>query len=161
MRKGPGVRSQERLGRALVVWGQRRMRNGPGGEGQGRGRKSPSRLGLRKNEKRPRSRSLQSLPPLDIGMSEVEEKPRVQATTLTCLQHPRSPYNFSDSNHVALFNGWDETMCLANVVFFLEGTAKCWFDNIEDDLTSWAIFKEKIQKCLVTKRITPEKLNQR
>ncbi|UYV70058.1 hypothetical protein LAZ67_7001647 [Cordylochernes scorpioides] len=35
-------------------------------------------------------------------------------------------------------------MCLANVVFFLEGTAKCWFDNIKDDLTSWAIFKEKI-----------------
>ncbi|UYV72359.1 hypothetical protein LAZ67_9002777 [Cordylochernes scorpioides] len=88
-------------------------------------------------------------------MSEVEEKPRVQATTFTCLQHPRSPPNFSgkateiahlwlkDYNRVALHNGWDETMCLANVVFFLEGTAKCWFDNTEDDLTSWAIFKEK------------------
>ncbi|UYV72084.1 hypothetical protein LAZ67_9001766 [Cordylochernes scorpioides] len=105
-----------------------------------------------------RSRRLQSLPPLDIGMSEVEEKPRVQATTFTCLQHPRSPPNFSgkatefahlwlkDFNRVALYNGWDETMCLANVVFFLEGTAKYWFDNIEDDLTSWAIFKEKFSE---------------
>ncbi|UYV76594.1 hypothetical protein LAZ67_14001355 [Cordylochernes scorpioides] len=69
-------------------------------------------------------------------MSEVEEMPRVQATTFKCLQHPRSPPNFSgkatefahlwlkEINRVALYNGWDETMCLANVVFFLEGTAK-------------------------------------
>ncbi|UYV77619.1 hypothetical protein LAZ67_15001751 [Cordylochernes scorpioides] len=39
-------------GRALVVWGQRRMRKGPGGGGQGRRRKGPSGLGSKENEKR-------------------------------------------------------------------------------------------------------------
>ncbi|UYV66658.1 hypothetical protein LAZ67_4002470 [Cordylochernes scorpioides] len=35
----------------------------------------------------------------------------------------------------------DETQSLANVVFYLEGTAAQWFDNNEDIINSWTQFK--------------------
>ncbi|UYV61536.1 hypothetical protein LAZ67_1005210 [Cordylochernes scorpioides] len=39
-------------------------------------------------------------------------------------------------------NRWDETMKLANVVFYLKGTAGRWFDNNEESLNSWRIFED-------------------
>ncbi|UYV76724.1 K02A2.6-like, partial [Cordylochernes scorpioides] len=35
-------------------------------------------------------------------------------------------------------------MCLANAVFFLEGTARKWFDNNEETLTSWDDFQRAL-----------------
>ncbi|GFW76018.1 retrotrans_gag domain-containing protein [Trichonephila clavipes] len=45
-------------------------------------------------------------------------------------------------DRVANFNKWDDMMCLANVYFFLDGTARQWYVNNEDDaLDSWEAFK--------------------
>ncbi|GFX24651.1 retrotrans_gag domain-containing protein [Trichonephila clavipes] len=38
-------------------------------------------------------------------------------------------------------NKWDDMMCLANVYFFLDGTARQWYVNNEDALDSWEAFK--------------------
>lgn len=43
---------------------------------------------------------------------------------------------------VSKHNRWDETIKLANVVFFLSDTALRWFENNEETLTSWDAFKE-------------------
>lgn len=42
---------------------------------------------------------------------------------------------------VSQHNFWDDTIKLANVVFFLNATALRWFDNHETELTSWDAFK--------------------
>ncbi|UYV78461.1 hypothetical protein LAZ67_16001479 [Cordylochernes scorpioides] len=105
-----------------------------------------------------RSRRLQSLPPLLVEMVNEEEKAHVQPAAFTYLQQPRNPPNFSgkgselahlwlkDYSRVAAYNGWDESMCLANVVFFLEGAARCWFDNVEESITTWNTFKEEFTR---------------
>ncbi|UYV66647.1 hypothetical protein LAZ67_4002440 [Cordylochernes scorpioides] len=66
---------------------------------------------------------------------------------------PRNPPTFSGESaqdpqkwikmfeRVAKYNKWDETQSLANVVFYLEGTAAQWFDNNEDIINSWTQFK--------------------
>ncbi|UYV81558.1 K02A2.6-like, partial [Cordylochernes scorpioides] len=91
-------------------------------------------------------------------MVKEEEKPHVQPAAFTYLQQPRNPPNFSgkgselahlwlkDYSRVAAHNGWDESMCLANVVFFLEGAARCWFDNVEESITTWNTFKEEFTR---------------
>ncbi|UYV67434.1 K02A2.6-like [Cordylochernes scorpioides] len=43
---------------------------------------------------------------------------------------------------VSKYNRWDETMKLANVVFYLNGTAGRWFDNNEESLNSWRSFED-------------------
>ncbi|UYV70132.1 hypothetical protein LAZ67_7001923 [Cordylochernes scorpioides] len=68
----------------------------------------------------------------------------------SCAYHiPRNPPTFSGGNaqdpqkwikmfeRVAKYNKWDETQSLANVVFYLEGTAAQWFDNNEDTINAW------------------------
>lgn len=47
-------------------------------------------------------------------------------------------------DRVAKFNYWDDAVCLANVYFFLEGAAKQWFENNEDQVDSWDKFKADI-----------------
>ncbi|GFU28563.1 CCHC-type domain-containing protein [Trichonephila clavipes] len=47
-------------------------------------------------------------------------------------------------DRVANFNKWDDMMCLANVYFFLDGTARQWYVNNEDALDSWEAFKNGI-----------------
>ncbi|GBM87232.1 hypothetical protein AVEN_236754-1 [Araneus ventricosus] len=44
------------------------------------------------------------------------------------------------------FNKWDDRMCLVNVYFLLEGTAKQWYINQEDALTSWEAFKIRLSE---------------
>ncbi|GBM75484.1 hypothetical protein AVEN_157958-1 [Araneus ventricosus] len=50
----------------------------------------------------------------------------------------------TEHDRVAKFNKWDEMMCLANVYFFLDGTAKQWYINNEDIVGSWDVFKTEL-----------------
>ncbi|GFV35103.1 retrotrans_gag domain-containing protein [Trichonephila clavipes] len=79
-----------------------------------------------------------------------EAKPAVVTPS---LQQWRSPSTFrgapgedplkwlKEYDRVANFNKWDDMMCLANVYFFLDGTARQWYVNNEDALDSWEAFK--------------------
>lgn len=55
-------------------------------------------------------------------------------------------------DRVAKFNQWDEMMCLANVYFFLDGTAKQWYTNNEDSLQSWEAFKTGLESLFGDRR---------
>ena len=50
----------------------------------------------------------------------------------------------SEYERIAKFNSWDNMMSLANVYFFLGDTAKQWFENNENSLSSWDEFKTKL-----------------
>ncbi|GFV14006.1 retrotrans_gag domain-containing protein [Trichonephila clavipes] len=75
------------------------------------------------------------------------------AAVTPSLQQWRSPSTFrgapgedplkwlKEYDRVANFNKWDDMMCLANVYFFLDGTARQWYVNNEDALDSWKAFK--------------------
>ncbi|GFS62862.1 retrotrans_gag domain-containing protein [Trichonephila clavipes] len=75
------------------------------------------------------------------------------AVVTPSLQQWRSPSTFrgapgedplkwlKEYDRVANFNKWDDMMCLANVYFFLDGTARQWYVNNEDALDSWEAFK--------------------
>ncbi|UYV72103.1 hypothetical protein LAZ67_9001818 [Cordylochernes scorpioides] len=105
-----------------------------------------------------RSRRLQGREPIlqplpqRIEMED-EHRPTVSGSYLPC-QRQRDPSTFSgDGNinpgqwlkeyeRVSKYNRWDETMKLANVVFYLNGTAGRWFDNNEESLNSWRSFED-------------------
>ncbi|GFU62992.1 CCHC-type domain-containing protein [Trichonephila clavipes] len=82
--------------------------------------------------------------------TEQEAKPAV--VTLS-LHQWRSPSTFrgapgedplkwlKEYDRVGNFNKWDDMMCLSNVYFFLDGTARLWYVNNEDTLDSWEAFK--------------------
>ncbi|GFT38369.1 CCHC-type domain-containing protein [Trichonephila clavipes] len=82
--------------------------------------------------------------------TEQEAKPAVVTPS---LQQWRSPSTFrgapgedplkwlKEYDRVANFNKWDNMMCLANVYFFLDGTARQWYVNNEDALDSSEAFK--------------------
>ncbi|UYV77740.1 hypothetical protein LAZ67_15002095 [Cordylochernes scorpioides] len=94
---------------------------------------------------------LQPLPQL-IEMED-DHRPTVSGSYLP-YQRQRDPSTFSgDGNinpgqwlkeyeRVSKYNRWDETMKLANVVFYLNGTAGRWFDNNEESLNSWRSFED-------------------
>ncbi|UYV66538.1 hypothetical protein LAZ67_4002004, partial [Cordylochernes scorpioides] len=63
----------------------------------------------------------------------------------------------SDFQRVARYNKWDDFMCLANVIFYLTGTAKCWFENFEEILNSWEEFKIKFCEIFGNKEDTARK----
>lgn len=46
---------------------------------------------------------------------------------------------------VSKYNRWDDTLQLANVYFFLDGTARQWYENNEETLTSWTVFETKLK----------------
>ncbi|GFQ97824.1 CCHC-type domain-containing protein [Trichonephila clavata] len=46
---------------------------------------------------------------------------------------------------VSLYNRWDDTMQLANVYFFLDGTARKWYENNEDNFTSWTLLENGLK----------------
>ncbi|UYV66976.1 hypothetical protein LAZ67_4003508, partial [Cordylochernes scorpioides] len=105
-----------------------------------------------------RSRRLQGREPIlqplpqRIEMED-DHRPTVNGSYLPC-QRQRDPSTFSgDGNinpgqwlkeyeRVSKYNRWDETMKLANVVFYLNGTAGRWFDNNEESLNSWRSFED-------------------
>ncbi|UYV82076.1 K02A2.6-like [Cordylochernes scorpioides] len=93
--------------------------------------------------------------PIMIKNESGETSSQVPSTYLS-LQQPRCPSSFTgygsqdaqkwlkDYKRVAKYNRWDDTMCLANAVFFLEGTARKWFENNEETLTSWDDFQRAL-----------------
>ena len=92
------------------------------------------------------------LPKVRIIRRTMETKPAISQL------HIRHPSVFSgdagqDPNkwlkgfdRVAKYNRWDHTMCLANVYFYLDGTAQQWFENNEDKLNDWETFQEELKK---------------
>ncbi|UYV74252.1 hypothetical protein LAZ67_11002617 [Cordylochernes scorpioides] len=62
-----------------------------------------------------------------------------------------------DFQRVSRYNKWDDSMCLANVIFYLTGTAKCWFENFEEILNSWEEFKIKFCEIFGNKKDTARK----
>ncbi|UYV82304.1 hypothetical protein LAZ67_21001670 [Cordylochernes scorpioides] len=105
-----------------------------------------------------RSRHLQGREPIleplpqRIKMED-DQRPTVSGSYLPC-QRQRDPFTFSGDRNinpgqwlkeyerVSKYNRWDETMKLANVVFYLNGTAGRWFDNNEESLNSWRSFED-------------------
>ncbi|GFT36988.1 retrotrans_gag domain-containing protein [Trichonephila clavipes] len=85
--------------------------------------------------------------------TEQEAKPVVVKPS---LQQRRSPSTFrgapgenplkwlKDHDRVTNFNKWDDIMCLANVYFFLGGTARQWYVNNEDALDSWEALRKRL-----------------
>ncbi|UYV66883.1 hypothetical protein LAZ67_4003227 [Cordylochernes scorpioides] len=74
------------------------------------------------------------------------------------IQHlPRNPSMFSGEGsedphnwlkkyeRVAKHNQWDETLCLANVYFYLTGTALKWFENNEESILIWTEFMSQLK----------------
>lgn len=45
----------------------------------------------------------------------------------------------SSSNH------WGPTLMLANIIFYLHGTAKLWYETHQEELTSWDVCKQKLR----------------
>ncbi|UYV60191.1 hypothetical protein LAZ67_1000343 [Cordylochernes scorpioides] len=105
-----------------------------------------------------RSRRLQGREPILQPLPqriEMEDghRPTVSGSYLPC-QRQRNPSTFSGDGNinpgqwlkeyegVSKYNRWDETMKLANVVFYLNGTAGRWFDNNEESLNSWRSFED-------------------
>lgn len=72
------------------------------------------------------------------------------------LSLPQDPGTFSGTDNVDVEdwiawyervskkNRWDDTLMLANVIFYLKGTARVWYETHEHDLTSWDLCKEKL-----------------
>ncbi|GFU46785.1 retrotrans_gag domain-containing protein [Trichonephila clavipes] len=98
--------------------------------------------------------------------TEQEAKPAVVTPS---LQQWRSPstfrgapgedplkWQFKEYDRVANFNKWDDMMCLANVYFFLDGTARQWYVNNEDALDSWEAFKNGLSGLFGDRQNIPE-----
>ncbi|XP_077496029.1 uncharacterized protein LOC144106942 [Amblyomma americanum] len=84
------------------------------------------------------------------------------ATALTpaptvVMAQPRHPGTFCGTDdvdvedwlamyeRVSKHNAWDATLMLANVIFYLAGTARVWFETHEEELTSWDTCKQKLR----------------
>ncbi|UYV85134.1 ASPRV1 [Cordylochernes scorpioides] len=128
-----------------------------------------------------RSRRLQGretiLEPLPqrIKMKD-DHRPTVSGSYLPC-HYQRDPSTFSgDGNinpgqwskeyeRVSKYNRWDDTMKLANIVFYLKGTAGRWFGNNEESLNSWRSFEDAFRGVFelqeVSARRTKEVLKSR
>ncbi|UYV65069.1 hypothetical protein LAZ67_3003037, partial [Cordylochernes scorpioides] len=86
------------------------------------------------------------------------ELTRVLKKKNTCKHLTRNPTVFSgngtedcgkwmkDYERIARSNCLDATMKLANAPFFLEGTAGQWYDNNEEGMDSWDMFKEMFSR---------------
>ncbi|GFW36081.1 CCHC-type domain-containing protein [Trichonephila clavipes] len=87
----------------------------------------------------------------DKNANRARSQARCSNTFVTAMEEPidlpRERLGETLSNglkeydRVANFNKWDDMMCLANVYFFLDGTARQWYVNNEDALDSWEAFK--------------------
>lgn len=103
-------------------------------------------------------RSGRTLPPMTSSSGGPGGEGGPGASGRVCQLRQRDPPSFSGAtdddvsdwltqyNRVSSHNAWDETTKLANVVFFLKGTALQWFENHEATFTSWPVFCELITK---------------
>ncbi|GBO38754.1 hypothetical protein AVEN_50330-1 [Araneus ventricosus] len=83
----------------------------------------------------------------------------VPPVPILTYQLPRNPCIFSgddqqdankwleDFQRIATYNHWGDQMCLANVIFYLAGTARQWFDNNEDTFTNFTTFKNSLSNA--------------
>ncbi|UYV65155.1 K02A2.6-like [Cordylochernes scorpioides] len=104
-----------------------------------------------------RSRRIQGLNPLEYSKMQHEGRETPQGEYH--FKHIRNPSIFSgepgqssekwlkEYHRVARYNCWDSSMCLANVYFFLSGTAKVWFENVEEKITSWELFETMLSQA--------------
>lgn len=72
------------------------------------------------------------------------------------IAQPRDPGSFTGSGdqevedwidlyeRISAHNRWDNTIMLANVLFYLKDTARVWFLTHEEDITSWDMCKTKL-----------------
>ncbi|UYV81352.1 hypothetical protein LAZ67_20000902, partial [Cordylochernes scorpioides] len=79
-----------------------------------------------------------------------------QVSPLFCQNVVRNPSMFSGEisedpqawlkgyERVARHNHWDDSLSLANVYFYLHGTAQRWYENNEENIPSWEIFKDQL-----------------
>ncbi|UYV66396.1 hypothetical protein LAZ67_4001541 [Cordylochernes scorpioides] len=79
-----------------------------------------------------------------------------QVSPLFCQNVVRNPSMFSGEisedpqawlkgyERVAKHNHWDDSLSLANVYFYLHGTAQRWYENNEENIPSWEIFKDQL-----------------
>ncbi|UYV64396.1 hypothetical protein LAZ67_3000523 [Cordylochernes scorpioides] len=97
-----------------------------------------------------RSRRLQGLEPQEnIAMIKQETQTKMGEYHFQPFRNPsiftgernQNPEKWLKEFHrVARYNCWDDSMCLANVYFFLQGTAHRWYENVEEKINSWDIF---------------------
>ncbi|GBM57411.1 hypothetical protein AVEN_184030-1 [Araneus ventricosus] len=93
------------------------------------------------------------------GDTEAKETPPTPSpSTYITYQLPREPCCFSglstedaekwknDYERIANYNHWDDSVRLANVVFYLSGTARLWFDNNEDQFKNWSDFERLFEE---------------
>lgn len=91
-------------------------------------------------------------------MAEDTASTSASATSTVVLVQPQDPGTFSGSGDadvedwlaeyecMSKNNLWDPTMMLENIIFYLTGTAKVWFDNHEAEIGSWDTCKEKFRE---------------
>ncbi|UYV73333.1 K02A2.6-like [Cordylochernes scorpioides] len=101
------------------------------------------------------------LPRTSSSTRSTQERSPCQSRTPPAIMDktPPSPYRYCDVQHCVwhVTNKWDDSMCLANVIFYLTGTAKCWFENFEEILNSWEEFKIKFCEIFGNKEDTARK----
>ncbi|KAG0409896.1 hypothetical protein HPB47_012989, partial [Ixodes persulcatus] len=78
------------------------------------------------------------------------------ATTMTEQQSQRTPAtpdveDWLDSyDRVSVYNRWDNSTKLANVVFYLTDVAETWFLNHEEEILNWDAFTTKLKDIFDT-----------
>ncbi|XP_077548814.1 uncharacterized protein LOC144162224 [Haemaphysalis longicornis] len=115
------------------------------------------------------SRRQQGLPP-ELGLLPEKVKKKDVATSTMVKQanppvvllQPRARPSFRGSpgedpeewlqklERVRIFNRWDDEETLRQVFFYLEDSARVWFQNHETSLTSWSMFETDFLKTFTT-----------
>ncbi|GBN29198.1 hypothetical protein AVEN_113975-1 [Araneus ventricosus] len=104
--------------------------------------------------------SKETTPKLLDDTSSVPVRVPPAPVPILTYQLPRNPCIFSgddnqqdannwlkDFQRIATYNHLDDQMCLANVIFYLSGTARQWFDNNEDTFTNFTTFKNSLSNA--------------
>ncbi|GBM74795.1 Trafficking protein particle complex subunit 13 [Araneus ventricosus] len=106
----------------------------------------------RGSRKMPNSKETAPKLPDDTSSAPVSAAP----VPILMYQLPRNPCIFSgddqqdankwlkDFQRIATYNHWDDQLCLANIIFYLAGTAQQWFNNNEDTFTNWTMSKNSL-----------------
>ncbi|XP_077484186.1 uncharacterized protein LOC144094138 [Amblyomma americanum] len=83
--------------------------------------------------------------------------PSAPATPTVVVAHPRDPGTFCGTDgvdvedwlslyeRISQHNRWDATLMLANVIFYLAGTARVWFETHEEEIATWDACKQKLR----------------
>lgn len=94
-------------------------------------------------------------------LSEPVTTPTSNSSPPVVLAYPRDPGYFSGTvtpdievwlnlyEKVSTENRWDNTIMLANVIFYLKDTTRTWTEMHETELTSWDLCKSKLQEQFV------------